>query len=437
MARNVAIVTLMFMVVLAITFPCLEANIGEFDDYLREKAKQARRAALEAYEPNPLNVTSELNMHVHLSTDKVKNTKGRDLGEKKYKGPCLATNPIDSCWRCDKDWVEDRFKLAGCAMGFGRKTTGGLGGRIYVVTDDSDDDVLEPKKGTLRWGVIQEEPLWITFKHDMVIKLKEELMVNSNKTIDGRGAHVQIKDGGGITLQFVSNVIIHGLRIRNIKSKKGGMIRDSVDHVGLRTRSDGDAIGLFGATNVWIDHISMANCDDGLIDVIMGSTAVTISNCHMTKHNDVPGEAYSGDKVMQITVAFNHFGKGLIQRMPRCRFGWVHVVNNDYTHWMMYAIGGSSNPIILSQGNRFIATNNPATKQVTFRINTPQAIWKDWQWQSEEDEFVNDAVFVQSGKPITSYSFDKDNLIQPKPGADAPLLSLFSGRLNCKVGKAC
>lgn len=372
----------------------------------------------------------------------MKNGTRRDLGEKKkYKGPCKVTNPIDSCWRCDPNWAKDRFKLAKCAMGFGRKTTGGLGGKIYTVTDDGDDDVMDPKPGTLRYGVIQKEPLWIIFAHDMVIKLEQELLVGSHKTIDGRGANIQIKAGAGITLQFVENVIIHGLRIRNIKSTRGGLVRDSVDHIGLRTKSDGDGIGLFGATNVWLDHLSLADCEDGLIDVIMGSTAVTISNCHMTKHNDVmlfgAGEAYTGDKVMQITVAFNHFGNGLIQRMPRCRYGWIHVVNNDYTHWIMYAIGGSSNPTILSQGNRFIAPNNDAAKLVTNRVNTPESAWKDWQWQTQKDLFLNGAVFVPSGKPICLDEIDKESFIQPKPGADAPLISSFSGRLSCKIGKPC
>lgn len=75
-------------------------------------------------------------------------------------------------------------------------------------------------------------------------------------------------------------------------------------------------------------------------------------------------DGYSGDKVLQVTVAFNHFGKGLIQRMPRCRWGFFHIVNNDYTQWVMYAIGGSQQPTILSQGNRFIAPNNPNAKEV-------------------------------------------------------------------------
>lgn len=59
-----------------------------------------------------------------------------------------------------------------------------------------------------------------------------------------------------------------------------------------------------------------------------------------------------------MTVAFNHFGEGLVERMPRCRHGYFHVVNNDYTEWKLYAIGGSAAPTINSQGNRFVAMAN-------------------------------------------------------------------------------
>lgn len=79
-------------------------------------------------------------------------------------------------------------------------------------------------------------------------------------------------------------------------------------------------------------------------------------------------DAHSMDTKMQVTVAFNHFGKRLVQRMPRCRFGYIHVVNNDYTHWNMYAVGGSMNPTIISQGNRYIAPpDNGYAKEVSTR----------------------------------------------------------------------
>jgi hypothetical protein len=50
--------------------------------------------------------------------------------------------------------------------------------------------------------------------------------------------------------------------------------------------------------------------------------------------------------------------------MCRVRFGYAHVANNKYDEWKMYAIGGSSNPTILSEGNFFIAPNDNNAKQV-------------------------------------------------------------------------
>lgn len=67
-----------------------------------------------------------------------------------------------------------------------------------------------------------------------------------------------------------------------------------------------------------------------------------------------------------MTIAFNHFGEKLVQRMPRCRRGYIHIVNNDFTEWEMYAIGGSANPTINSQGNRYTAPFNPNAKEVMF-----------------------------------------------------------------------
>ncbi|KAK7295329.1 hypothetical protein RJT34_18235 [Clitoria ternatea] len=435
--------TFTFLVAFAITIPCLEAGIAFFDDYLKKQADVAHKIALYSYVPNPENVTAELNQQVKgamMAREKVSNSTRRGLTQK-YRGPCLATNPIDRCWRCRKNWAKNRFKLAKCSKGFGRRAVGGLGGKIYVVTDASDNDLVNPRPGTLRYGVVQKGPLWIIFKHGMVIRLQQELLISSNKTIDGRGANVVIMDGAGITMQYVNNVIVHGIRIKNIKSKNGGLIRDGADHISLRTRSDGDAISVFASSNIWIDHISLSQAEDGLIDVIYGSTAVTISNCHLTKHNDVmlfgANDQHTLDKIMQITVAFNHFGRGLVQRMPRCRFGFVHVLNNDYTHWLMYAIGGSAAPTILSQGNRFIAPHNKAAKEVTHRDYATPEQWSKWQWRSEKDLFMNGAKFIQSGPPIRKLPFRKGFLMKPRPGHQAYRLTRFSGALNCKVGVPC
>ncbi|KAJ6769572.1 PECTATE LYASE 16-RELATED [Salix purpurea] len=193
----------------------------------------------------------------------------------------------------------------------------------------------------------------------MVITLQNELIMNSYKTIDGRGAKVEIAYGPCITIQGVSHVIIHGISFHDCRTGKSGRVISTPTHVGQRQGSDGDAIAIFASSNVWIDHCYLARCTDGLIDVIHASTSVTVSNNYFSQHDKVMllghNDGYTADKVMKVTVAFNRFGSGLIERMPRVRFGYAHVANNRYDEWQMYAIGGSANPTIFSEGNYFIA----------------------------------------------------------------------------------
>ncbi|CAL0330946.1 unnamed protein product [Lupinus luteus] len=413
-------------------------HVVEFDDYWKERARIAEQDNKAAYSSDPYAVSGNLTFSV--SELLVGKDERRKLGGRN-NGPCMATNPIDRCWRCDPNWANNRQKLADCVQGFGRNTRGGKGGPFYVVTDPSDNDMVNPKPGTLRHAVTRNGPLWIIFSHSMMIFLKQELIMSSNKTIDGRGVDVHIANGAGITIQYIKNVIIHGVKIYNIQVHGGGMIRDSEDHYGFRTQSDGDGISIFGASNVWIDHVSMKNCYDGLIDAIMGSTAITISNNHFTDHNEVmlfgASDGYSGDKIMQITVAFNHFGKRLVQRMPRCRFGFIHVVNNDYTHWEMYAIGGSQNPTIISEGNRFIGPDNINAKQVTKREYVTESVWKNWQWRSINDELMNGAYFLQSGAELKDRPFSRMDIITAKPGTYVGRLTRYSGKLVCRIGSPC
>lgn len=196
-------------------------------------------------------------------------------------------NLIDGCWRAkSSNWANNRQALADCAIGFGKDAMGGKYGKVYVVTSPADDPA-NPKPGTLRYGAIQTQPLWIVFAEDMVITLKNELIVNSFKTIDGRGAKVEIANGPCITVQGVSHVIIHGISIHDCKPGKAGLVRSSPTHVGHRLGSDGDAISIFGSSHVWVDHCFMARCTDGLVDVIHASTAITISNNYFSQHDKV------------------------------------------------------------------------------------------------------------------------------------------------------
>lgn len=208
--------------------------------------------------------------------------------------------------------------LADCGTGFGRNAIGGRDGEFYVVTSDADNP-KDPSQGTLRHAVIQEDPLWIIFDRDMNIRLKQELMMNSYKTIDGRGFNIELSDGPCITIQNVSNIIIHGIYIHGCTPGGNREVTYAPRRYQLRGISDGDGISIFGAHDVWIDHCTLANCHDGLIDVVSGSTAVTVSNNYMFEHDAVMlmghSDDYLADKNMQVTIAFNYFGQGLVQRI--------------------------------------------------------------------------------------------------------------------------
>ncbi|XP_042478039.1 probable pectate lyase 5 [Macadamia integrifolia] len=331
--------------------------------------------------PNPEAVVQEVQwslMEYSLSTRKLMDFQETDQTLVK----CLTGNPVDDCWRCNPNWASNRQNLADCGIGFGRDALGGKGGPAYIVTDSSD---AVNKPGTLRYGVSLNQPLWIIFSGDMTIRLKEKLMMTSFKTIDGRGANVHIVGAGCLILDQVSNVIIHNVHI----------------HDCLPSKSDGDGITITGSRRIWVDHCTLSRCTDGLIDITLGSTGITVSNNYFSHHDKVMllghSDDYVADSGMQVTVALNHFGDGLGQRMPRCRHGYFHIVNNDYKQWGIYAVGGSAKPTINSQGNRYMAPENTNAKEVTRRLDTQENEWVKWDWRTEGDMLVNGAFFVPSG----------------------------------------
>lgn len=277
----------------------------------------------------------------------------------------------------------------------------------------------------------------------MTIHLKNELLITSYKTIDGRGVTVRIAGGAGLTMQRVSNIIVHGIAIHDIKPTGPARIMSSTSHVGSRGRTDGDAISIFSSKNIWIDHCYLARAADGLIDVIRGSSGVSITNNYFTQHDKVmllgANKEHWEDRNMYVTVAYNTFGPGLIQRMPRVRFGNVHVVNNDYTSgWGIYAIAGSEGPTILSQGNIFNAYKG--SKQVTKRINDGGNNFggpKNWNWRSEGDRFISGAYFTSVPMKWSYQSYSKTASCSARPATMVTRMVRGAGPLSCRRGTRC
>ncbi|GAA0159566.1 lyase [Lithospermum erythrorhizon] len=126
-----------------------------------------------------------------------------------------------------------------------------------------------------------------------------------------------------------------------------------------------------------------------------------------------------------------------INVIDRCRHGYFHVVNNDYTHWEMYAIGGSASPTINSQGNRFLAPNIRFSKEVTKHEDAPEDEWKHWNWRTEGDLMLNGAFFRTSGAGASSSSYAKASSLSAKPSTLVSSLTGAAGALNCRKGSRC
>lgn len=159
-----------------------------------------------------------------------------------------------------------------------------------------------------------------------------------------------------------NDVIVHGLQFHHNRMMPAGPVAARGGKTVALGAEDGDAIRIVSSRKVWIDHNTLYQGQDGLLDVTRGSTAITISNNWFRDHDKVMllghDDGFVGDRNMKVTVAFNRFGPNCIQRMPRVRHGYAHVVNNFYDGWGDYAMGGSQSPTIKSQANLFVAPNS-------------------------------------------------------------------------------
>ncbi|OUM64303.1 polysaccharide lyase family 1 protein [Piromyces sp. E2] len=171
-----------------------------------------------------------------------------------------------------------------------------------------------------------------------------KVRVTSNTTIIGHGDASRLEE---LVIQIanVDNVILQNLSIQAPN-----------DLFPQWTINDGwsckyDAIVVQGATNVWIDNCLLddgkktvestpvifgenVELHDGLLDIVNGSDLVTLSNNRFANHRKAiligNSDSRTTDRDHLRVTMYNNVFINCWQRMPRVRFGKVHIFNNLY-----------------------------------------------------------------------------------------------------------
>lgn len=151
--------------------------------------------------------------------------------------------------------------------------------------------------------------------------------VGSNVTIYGyQGAVItQPTTGSAMKLSGSKNVIIRNLKFQGIGA------HDDDDEDCLQVNHE--------SKNVWIDHVDIYDGHDGNLDITNASDYVTISWTKFSYTSKSTGHQFSnliGNSKTKtsdrghLNVTFHHtwWADGVVERMPRVRFGKVHVANN-------------------------------------------------------------------------------------------------------------
>jgi len=294
------------------------------------------------------------------------------------------------------------------ATGFANTTTGGAGGTTVTVTT------------TVNFRNYVESTATYIVEVSGDINLSSvggAVQIRSNKTIRGIGTSPKIIGN----LRFrddATNIIIENLTITNPHAG------DLYDGISVRDR----------ITNVFINKCTVYDCGDGCIDITNESDNVTVSWCKFYYSNPAPAEDHRfvnligasdtdyGDRgKLHVTMHHNWWSSRCDERMPRVRFGQVHVYNNYFNcSGNNYCIRPGLEAQLLVESNYFSSVDEPIDEKDPNSLL--QCRFNFFPGCTHIYYIANgpDVVFTPPYSYITNNVFDVPAIVQAYAGADAP-----------------
>jgi pectate lyase len=216
-------------------------------------------------------------------------------------------------------------------------TTGGAGGPTVTVSTFED----------FEFYVNNNTGPFIILVQGTINLGSSNVRVRDNKTIIGLGTNATLV--GDLKVDGNNNVILRNLTFTNPNGA-----------------GDSDGLTLQDCRNVWVDHCTFVDCDDGSLDISHGADWITVSWCHfyytdpaadhrfanLVGHSDSASAEAEDTGKFHVTYHHNWWGQLVHERMPRVRFGRVHVYNNFYNS------PGNNNCIRAARDSQILVENN-------------------------------------------------------------------------------
>jgi pectate lyase len=230
----------------------------------------------------------------------------------------------------------------------------------------------QDQKGTTGGGdgatveVKSDGELWELARSDapQVIRIMQSMAgsldIGSNKTIE---AAPGVTFTGHVEINGSVNVILRHIKIVGY---------NCIDRSPCKKGDDAITISN-GAHHIWLDHCDISDGSDGNLDITDAADYITISWSKFWYSAPRPAghrfcNLIGNDDVMatdagHLRVTFHHvwWADNVQQRMPRVRFGQVHVFNSLYSsRGNDYCVGLGADASILLENNAFVGVKNPA-----------------------------------------------------------------------------